>query len=98
MTRPFPCAIFLAYSSWAGLTGLVSSFPAVSPSALDAPAPGRSVLAERREVIDRTRATAASRSPPAHPARAREMERPTEPHDADEDPARLIDANIAALG
>jgi hypothetical protein len=22
MTRPFPCAIFLAYSNWAGLTGL----------------------------------------------------------------------------
>src|SRR3954468_21200165 len=34
MTRPFPCAIFLAYSNWAGLTGLVSPFSAVSPSAL----------------------------------------------------------------
>ena len=33
MTRPFPCAIFSAYSHWAGLTGLGSSFPAVSPSA-----------------------------------------------------------------
>ena len=33
MTRPFPCAIFLAYSNWAGLTGLGSCFPAVSPSA-----------------------------------------------------------------
>src|SRR3954453_2779013 len=32
MTRPFPCAIFLAYSNWAGLTGLGSCFPAVSPS------------------------------------------------------------------
>ena len=30
----YPCAIFLAYSNWAGLTGLVSSFPAISPSAL----------------------------------------------------------------
>src|SRR5215510_6100620 len=33
MTRPFPCAIFLAYSNWAGLTGLGSCFPADSPSA-----------------------------------------------------------------
>ena len=33
MTRPFPRAIFLAYSNWAGLTGLGSSFPAVSPRA-----------------------------------------------------------------
>ena len=32
MTRPFPCAIFFAYSNWAGLTGLGSCFPAVSPS------------------------------------------------------------------
>src|SRR3954447_1601234 len=29
MTRPFACAIFLAYSNWAGLTGLGSSFPGV---------------------------------------------------------------------
>ena len=27
MTRPFPCAIFLAYSNWAGLTGLGSMLP-----------------------------------------------------------------------
>ena len=33
MMRPFPCAIFLAYNICAGLTGLGSSFPAVSPSA-----------------------------------------------------------------
>src|ERR1700694_2515095 len=33
MMRPFPCAIFLAYNNCAGLTGLGSSFPAVSPSA-----------------------------------------------------------------
>src|SRR3954462_1000182 len=33
ITRPFPCAIFLAYSNWAGLTGLGSSFPGVSRSA-----------------------------------------------------------------
>jgi hypothetical protein len=33
MTTPFPCAIFLAYSNWAGLTGLGWSFPLVSPSA-----------------------------------------------------------------
>src|SRR6266446_55998 len=33
MTRPFPWAIFLAYSNWAGLTGLGSSFPGVSKSA-----------------------------------------------------------------
>src|SRR5258708_24461296 len=33
MMRPLPCAIFLAYSNWAGLTGLGSSFPGVSPSA-----------------------------------------------------------------
>jgi hypothetical protein len=32
MTRPFPSAIFVAYSNWAGLTGLDSSFPGVSPS------------------------------------------------------------------
>ncbi len=30
---PFPCAIFLAYNICAGLTGLGSSFPVVSPSA-----------------------------------------------------------------
>jgi hypothetical protein len=33
MMTPFPCAIFLAYSNCAGLTGLGSSFPAVSPLA-----------------------------------------------------------------
>ena len=33
MTTPFPCAIFLAYNICAGLTGLGSSFPGVSPSA-----------------------------------------------------------------
>ena len=33
MTTPFPCAIFLAYNICAGLTGLESSFPGVSPSA-----------------------------------------------------------------
>src|ERR1700694_4154058 len=33
MTTPFACAIFLAYNICAGLTGLGSSFPAVSPSA-----------------------------------------------------------------
>jgi len=66
---------------------------------LDVPAPSRSILAELHEVIDRTRATAASRNQPAHPARALEMETTmTEPHDAGEDPARLIDAKIAALG
>jgi hypothetical protein len=32
MTTPFPCAIFLAYNICAGLTGLKSSFPGVSPS------------------------------------------------------------------
>jgi hypothetical protein len=37
MTTPFPCAILLAYNICAGLTGLESSFPRVSPSAfLDA--------------------------------------------------------------
>ena len=30
---PFPCAIFLAYNICAGLTGLESCFPGVSPSA-----------------------------------------------------------------
>src|SRR6202035_825065 len=32
MTTPFPCAIFLAYNICAGLTGLKSGFPGVSPS------------------------------------------------------------------
>src|SRR5437016_4568302 len=32
MTTPFPCAIFLAYNICAGLTGLGSTFPGVSPS------------------------------------------------------------------
>ena len=32
-TMPFPCAIFLAYNIRAGLTGLESSCPGVSPSA-----------------------------------------------------------------
>src|ERR1700720_2625365 len=33
ITTPFPCAIFLAYNICAGLTGLGSTSPAVSPSA-----------------------------------------------------------------
>ena len=33
MTTPLLCAIFLAYNICAGLTGLGSSFPVVSPSA-----------------------------------------------------------------
>src|SRR6267142_4324819 len=32
MTSPFPCASFLAYNNCAGLTGLGSSLPAVSPA------------------------------------------------------------------
>ena len=32
MTTPFPCAIFLAYNNYAGLTGLEPNFPGVSPS------------------------------------------------------------------
>src|SRR5712671_708002 len=39
MTRPLPCAIFLAYDSCALLTGLGSGFPLVSPSALSAFSP-----------------------------------------------------------
>jgi hypothetical protein len=34
MARPFRCAIFLAYSNWAGLSGLSLGFTAVSPSAI----------------------------------------------------------------
>src|SRR3981189_714005 len=33
ITRPFPCAIRLAYSNCAGLAGLGSCFPTKSPSA-----------------------------------------------------------------
>jgi hypothetical protein len=32
MMKPFPCASFLAYNNCAGLTGLGSSLPAVTPS------------------------------------------------------------------
>src|SRR3954471_9421580 len=49
MTRPFPCAIFLAYSNWAGLTGLGSSFPGVSPTAFL----GACSLRNLRQIRDR---------------------------------------------